>query len=69
MKEIDLRALSCPIPVIRTKKALSESDDNVRVRVDAFAAKENIIRLVNKLSYKYDVSSEGDDWVINIYKK
>ena len=32
-KEIDLRGLSCPLPILRTKKALSELASGQRLRV------------------------------------
>lgn len=51
--EIDVRGLSCPQPVMRTKQALmTEGVEVVHVLVDDETSKENIIRFVESRGWK-----------------
>lgn len=46
MVEVDVRGFSCPIPVIRTKKALDENpSEPLTVLVEIEVSKENVSRL------------------------
>jgi tRNA 2-thiouridine synthesizing protein A len=52
MAEIDTRGLSCPIPVVKTKKAMDTNPkDTLTVLLDAEAAKENVSRLAASRGY------------------
>ena len=66
MVEIDCRGLSCPEPVIRTKKALKDCPDGLDVIVDDRAARENVPRYAEATGYKASVSEEGDGWRVKI---
>lgn len=55
VKEIDVRGLSCPLPVVRTKKALEEiKEGTITVLVDNPESKENVRRFA--ISQGCDVS-------------
>jgi tRNA 2-thiouridine synthesizing protein A len=44
--EIDVRGLSCPIPVVKTKKAMEKSPaETVIVLLETEVSKENVLRL------------------------
>ncbi len=46
MIEVDARGLSCPLPVVKTKKTLEENPlDLVVVLVDNAVARDNVARL------------------------
>lgn len=64
---VDARGLSCPEPVVRTKKAYEEYQ-NFTVLVDSETAKENIIRFCDKMQAKATVSASDDGWNIGISK-
>lgn len=66
---LDVRGLSCPEPVIRTKKALEGPDTSLTVLSDSFVAAENIRRLVSSLGYKSTTTSDKDEFVITITKE
>ncbi len=69
MKEIDARGLVCPQPVILTKKALEEiTEGEVVTIVDNVTAKENVSRLAESLSCKYEISDEDGCHYIKIKK-
>ncbi len=53
MIEIDARGLGCPIPVVRTQRAMEANPAEVlRVIVDAEVAKENVSRLAGSRNYR-----------------
>jgi len=57
MIEIDARGLGCPIPVVKTKKAMDENPgETITVLVETAVAKENVFRLAE--SRKYSVKVE-----------
>ena len=44
MRELDVRGLSCPAPVVSVKQALEESDEELLVLLDDGAPRENVRR-------------------------
>jgi len=68
MKEFDSRGLSCPIPVVNTKKALKENPEGIIMAVDNIAAKENVSRYAERMGYKAEAEENGGEWRIKISK-
>lgn len=69
MNEIlDLRGLSCPIPLIKTRDGLLNSD-RVTVLVDEMVARENILKFAKAQQYHAEVMNIGSDYQISICKK
>lgn len=69
MKTVDARGLTCPQPVIMTKKALDESNVNeVITIVDNRTAVENISRLVKTMHCESSVDEKGGEYYIRIIK-
>lgn len=66
-KTLDLRGLSCPIPLIRTRDALTAADV-VTVVVDEAAPRENIIKFAKSQNCSVDCSSAGGEHTIVIRK-
>jgi len=63
MIEIDVRGLSCPLPVMKTKQSLEENPGaSINILVDADVARENILRLAatRKYSARTELTAEGD---------
>jgi selenium metabolism protein YedF len=56
---IDARGLSCPQPVVLTKKALEKADDLI-VIVDNATAKQNVSRLAESHGLGITVEEKGD---------
>ena len=67
MKTVDCRGLSCPEPIVQTKRAIGK-EKKLTILVDNFAAKENVSRLGNALGFNVTVKEDGSDWSI-IFKK
>ena len=52
MAEVDVRGYSCPIPVVRTKKAMDDNPGDVlTVLVETRVSKENVSRLAESRGY------------------
>jgi tRNA 2-thiouridine synthesizing protein A len=57
MIELDLRGLSCPIPVVKTKQAIDKNPgEPISILLETAVAKENVSRLAE--SKKYSVKIE-----------
>lgn len=66
---VDARGLSCPQPVVLTKKALEGTDINeVQTIVDNLTAVENVSRLVKTLNLESMVDKKEGEYYINIFK-
>lgn len=68
MKKIDAKGLSCPKPVVLTKKALEENDEVLTI-VDNEAASKNVAKLAKKLNCRVSILEENDAlFKVNIKK-
>lgn len=60
--EVDVRGFSCPVPVIRTKKAMEQNPKEVlTVLIETAVSKENVSRLAQNQGYfikVHEVSGE-----------
>ncbi len=68
MKEIDCRGLSCPEPVINTKRALKENPEGVVVLVDNRVPLENVSRFASAVGYNASSTEKDGEWTITIKK-
>ncbi|WP_312422809.1 sulfurtransferase TusA family protein [Anaerospora hongkongensis] len=67
-KKLDLRGLSCPIPLQEAKKALAQAA-TVLLAVDDHAARESIIRFANSQKYRVEcITNNGSDFSLVIHK-
>ncbi|MDI3538188.1 MAG: hypothetical protein PWP12_376 [Bacillota bacterium] len=67
---VDARGLSCPQPVVLTKKALAELQaGQLEVVVDNPAARDNVLRFARSAGCQVELSTAGDDYLIRITKK
>lgn len=52
MTEVDVRGFSCPIPVVKTKKAMDDNPKDVlTVLIETEVSKENVSRLAKSRGY------------------
>ncbi|HPQ71256.1 MAG TPA: sulfurtransferase TusA family protein [bacterium] len=70
MKSIDVRGLSCPEPVIRTRKALQDlpANESLEVLVETVTSRENVKRTVGQLGYRVKVEPIDDGFRLVIDK-
>ena len=69
MKKLDVRGLSCPIPVVKTKKMIDQGVAIIQITGDSAVSRENVSKLAR--SYGYSVTMNVDDknnWEMEIKK-
>jgi len=63
MIEVDARGFSCPIPVVKTKKAIETNPkDEIIVLVETEVSKENVTRLAESQGYSVKVKEEAGEF-------
>jgi tRNA 2-thiouridine synthesizing protein A len=63
MTEVDARGYSCPIPVVRTKKAMDEHpEDTLTVLVETEVSKENVSRLAEGRGYNVEAEEVSGEY-------
>ena len=67
MIEVDVRGFSCPIPVVKTKKAIEEHpDEPLTVLVETAVSKENVSRLAEGKGYSVEVEEVEDGFRLSL---
>ncbi|HOE88496.1 MAG: sulfur transfer protein SirA [Spirochaetes bacterium ADurb.Bin315] len=67
--EIDARGLSCPQPIIETKKVIDKKVTSLSVLVDNIAAKENVSRFAKAMKYEVVASETEYGWKLDLKKQ
>ena len=65
---VDARGLSCPRPVLMTKKAVEKGGKSYEVIVDNGTAKENVTRFAQNAGFQVKVTEDGDDYHLTLSK-
>jgi len=69
VNEVDARGLSCPMPVIKTKKAIERiKSGSVVVIVDNGTARDNVTRLAKSKGFNVALEKKGDDIYLTLTK-
>ncbi len=68
MVQIDARGVSCPQPVLMTKKALDNNKDGIDVIVDNMTARGNVERFMKNSGYKVTIKEKEDDFIVSARK-
>ena len=62
MIEVDVRGLSCPIPVVKARKAIEENPNQpITVLVETAVSKENVSRLAQSKDYSVEEEKVAGD--------
>jgi len=70
MKKLDLKGLTCPAPVIETKKALEESNiRDIEVLVDNTTSCENVKRFLESQMFSVTVETTGGGYTLRGIRK
>lgn len=64
MTEIDVRGLSCPMPIMHTKKALESDPAQILVHADSGTAKANVVALLSDSGYEVTVEESVGEYRI-----
>lgn len=68
MKKIDTCGMSCPQPVLMTKKSLEENPAGLDIIVDNTTAKGNVERFLKSAGYSAKTTEQDDIFVIEARK-
>jgi tRNA 2-thiouridine synthesizing protein A len=68
MKKIDTSGMSCPQPVLMTKKSLEENPEGLDIIVDNNTARGNVERFLKNAGYRVAISEQGDAFLIEARK-
>ncbi|WP_010293608.1 sulfurtransferase TusA family protein [Clostridium senegalense] len=68
MIKVDARGVSCPQPVLMTKKALEENKDGIVVLVDNTTACNNVQRFMKNSGYNVSVKEDNEEFMIEAKK-
>jgi len=60
--------MSCPQPVLMTKKALEESPEGLDIIVDNNTAKGNVERFLKNSGYKVTITENEDNYILEARK-
>jgi selenium metabolism protein YedF len=67
--EIDARGLACPLPVVKTKKALEEmTEGDITVIIERPEGSQNVQRFADSQSCPYEVEEKDGLFYIHIHK-
>jgi len=70
MDSLDVRDLSCPIPVLKTQKALEKGLTELQVVGTGNTSKQNVTKFAKSKGYDVQLNWETDDeWQMVISKK
>ena len=61
MDSLDVRDLSCPIPVLKTQKALEKGLTELQVVGTGNTSKQNVTKFAKLKGYNVQLNSETDD--------
>jgi len=67
MVEVDVRGFSCPIPVVKTKKAMDTNPKDVlSVLIETETSKENVSRLAASRGYTIKEETVSGDYRLTL---
>lgn len=67
MIEVDVRGFSCPVPVVRTKKAMEQNPEEIlTVLTETAVSKENVSRLAKSQRYSVEVEEVSGEYRLTL---
>lgn len=69
MKELDVRGLSCPEPVLQLKPLIDKNVETIKILCSCGTSSENIQRIAKNHNYEVNILENGEDCVYLLKKK
>ena len=67
MVEVDVRGFSCPVPVVRTKKAMEQNPEEIlTVLIETAVSKENVSRLAESQGYSTEIEEVSGEYRLTL---
>ncbi len=63
---VDARGLSCPQPVILTRRAIQTAEFPIEVLVETVTSRENVRRAAEKAGCRVEIEAMGDEFKLII---
>ena len=68
-EKIDVRGLSCPLPVVAVRNKLLEMKKGIlEVLIDTGTSKDNITRMAVNTDWKVEAKEKGEEYLLTISK-
>ena len=64
MRKLDARGMSCPEPVLITKRVVDLGENHIEVMVDSAAAKNNVEKFLTSNGYKITIEEEEEFYTL-----
>lgn len=64
MRQLDVRGLSCPLPLMHTREALEDAPEEILVHADSGTAKANVSALLADEGYVVTVEESSQEYRI-----
>lgn len=69
-EQIDARGLSCPQPIVITKKKMDELGGGIiEIIVDTATSRDNIERMAQNQGWRVAIRESGDSYILTISKE
>lgn len=69
MEKLDVRGLSCPVPVLRTKKAIDGGATELHIVGSSQVSKENVSKVAQSQGFAVNITVDNKDlWEMEIHK-
>ena len=68
-QKIDARGLSCPQPVLITKKAIEKDEFPIEIIVETITSRENVKRIAENDGCAVKVEEVGDEFKLTLTKR
>ncbi len=64
MEKVDTSGMSCPQPILMSKKALDKNSEGADIIVDNNTAKGNVERFLKNKGYKIEIEEDGEKFIL-----
>jgi len=68
MNKIDTRGMSCPQPVLMTKKAIDQSPEGLEILAGDNTAKNNIKRFLESKGFSVEIEETNEEFILKAIK-
>ncbi len=68
MNKIDTRGMSCPQPVLMTKKAIDNSPEGLEIMAGDNTAKNNIKRFLESKGFSVEIEEANEEFLLKATK-
>lgn len=66
MKELDVRGLSCPEPVLLVKNELKNNSEPLKILINEAHTLKNVQGFLDEAKKSYQTSTSGFDYIIEV---